>query len=252
MSNNFGNYKTHDKFSPACRTLHAKVFYISCVCVTLQDFSAVALRYKFFFHSMVTSLVFLALALQVFPCFYHISQHTPQVFPRLCNVTSFKFSRMPQLWVTRFPALTSVAANYMIKTASNEIQKVRKGQCQHFTSPSPQSTAFPTYLLIHNLFNLQWFDDVSDELWMHVRVADLLVKEHAHGVLWEMQQRKKLKKNSFLIWYLIELHLNIPSSSPSKNKKKTKKTKTRSQLDDVLCSSLTSKMRIRKTVPFMK
>lgn len=48
--------------------------------------------------------------------------------------------------------------------------------------PLPESTN-SAYLLVHDLFNLKWFDDVTDKLRMYIRVTDLLVKKHAHGVL---------------------------------------------------------------------
>lgn len=40
------------------------------------------------------------------------------------------------------------------------------------------------YFLVYDLFDLQRFDDVSDELRMYISVMDFFVQEYVYGVLW--------------------------------------------------------------------
>lgn len=65
---------------------------------------------------------------------------------------------------------------------------------------SPTVLNLPTHLLIHDLFNLQWFHDVRDELRMHVRITNLWMKEHAYSALGKTQPKKSVNCLSFGGW----------------------------------------------------
>ena len=64
-------------------------------------------------------------------------------------------------------------------------QNLKDIQCFLFANNTMHAriTALYMYLLIHDLLNLQWFDDVGDELSMYVSITDLFVEEHANCVL---------------------------------------------------------------------
>lgn len=49
--------------------------------------------------------------------------------------------------------------------------------------PSARTTREVLHFLVHQRLNVEWLDDVTDELRVHVAIADLLVKEVAHSAI---------------------------------------------------------------------